>query len=83
VLCGVTSGAAAETDLRKLYWNQLTLLGSTMASQEDFRRMVRAVTTARLTPVIDSVEPLDRCREAMARMERGDQFGKIVLTVPD
>jgi len=83
VLCGVTSGSTAQTDLRKLYWNQLTILGSTMGSHEDFRQMLRAVATARLKPVIDSVEPLDRCREAMAKMEKGEQFGKIVLRIID
>ncbi len=81
VLCGVTSGASAQTDLRKLYWNQLTILGSTMGSHEDFRQMLRAVTAARLKPVIDSVMPLDRCREATKRMEEGNHFGKIVLGV--
>ena len=81
VLCGVTSGGNAQTDLRKLYWNQMTILGSTMGSREDFRHMLRAVTTARLKAVIDSVLPLDRCKEAMARMEAADQFGKVVLSV--
>jgi NADPH:quinone reductase-like Zn-dependent oxidoreductase len=81
VLCGVTTGASAQTNLQKVYWNQLTVLGSTMGSHEDFRRMLRAVCAAGLKPVIDSVEPLDRSREAMARMENGDHFGKIVLTM--
>ncbi len=81
VLCGVTSGASAQTNLQKLYWNQLAILASTMGSHEDFRQMLRAIRIARLKPVIDSVEPLDRCKEAMARMEEGDQFGKIVLSV--
>lgn len=81
VLCGVTTGAAAETDLRALYWDQLTVLGSTLGSHEDFRQMVRAISAAQLKPVVDSVEPLDRCREAMARMESGMQFGKVVLKV--
>lgn len=79
VLCGVTTGATAETDLRKLYWNQLTIMGSTVGSHEDFRLMLRAVSIARLKPVIDSVYPLDSFAEAMARMESGEQFGKIVL----
>jgi NADPH:quinone reductase-like Zn-dependent oxidoreductase len=81
VICGVTSGAMAETNLQRLYWNQLTILGSTMGSAEDYRQMVVAVNASRLKPVIDSVEPLDRAKEAMGRMERGEQFGKIVLRV--
>ena len=83
VLCGVTTGAQAETPLQALYWNQVTILGSTMGSQEDFREMLRAVTAAHLKPVIDSRLPLERGPEAMARMESGEQFGKIVLIAGD
>jgi NADPH:quinone reductase-like Zn-dependent oxidoreductase len=81
VLCGVTSGPNVETNLQMLYWNQLTILGSTMGSDEDFRQVLKAVTTARLKPVIDSVMPLESVREAMSRMEEGKQFGKIVLKI--
>lgn len=83
VLCGVTSGPAAHTSLQRLYWNQLTIMGSTMGSDEDFRQMLRAVTACRLKPVIDSVKPLESATEAMARMENARQFGKIVLTPND
>jgi NADPH:quinone reductase-like Zn-dependent oxidoreductase len=81
ILCGITTGAKAETDLRALYWNQLTIMGSTMGSNEDFRQMLAAVTVAKLKPVIDSVEPLENVRKAMGRMEAGGQFGKIVLRI--
>ena len=83
ILCGVTTGAKAETDLRALYWNQLTIMGSTMGSNEDFRQMLEAVTAAELNPVIDSVEPLENVRKAMERMETGQQLGKIVLRVSE
>ncbi len=81
VLCGVTTGAKAETDLRALYWNQLTVLGSTMGSDEDFRQMLRAVTVNGLRPIIDEVFPLDRVRDAMMKMEAGKQFGKIAVRI--
>ena len=81
VLCGVTTGAKAETDLRAVYWNQLNLMGSTMGSNEDFRQMLRAVTISRLKPVVDTVMPLEKAREAMERMETAGQFGKIALRV--
>jgi NADPH:quinone reductase-like Zn-dependent oxidoreductase len=81
ILCGITTGAKAETDLRALYWNQLTIMGSTMGSNEDFRQMLAAVTVAKLKPVIDSVEPLENVRKAMGRMEAEGQFGKIVLKI--
>ncbi len=81
VLCGVTTGAQAKTNLQALYWNQLTVMGSTMGSNEDVRLMLRAVTTAGLKPVIDSIKPLENAADAMGRMEAGEQFGKIVLKV--
>jgi NADPH:quinone reductase-like Zn-dependent oxidoreductase len=81
VLCGITTGAKAETNLQALYWNQLTIMGSTMGSDEDFRQMLMAVTTAELKPIIDSVEPLENVRNAMEKMETGKQFGKIVLRI--
>jgi NADPH:quinone reductase-like Zn-dependent oxidoreductase len=81
VLCGVTSGPQAPTNLQLLYWNQLTILGSTMGSNEDFRQMLTAVKAAKLKPVIDSVISLENITEAMGKMEEGKQFGKIVLKI--
>jgi zinc-binding alcohol dehydrogenase/oxidoreductase len=81
VLCGVTTGAKAETDLRAVYWNQLNLMGSTMGSNEDFRQMLRAVTVNKVKPVVDAVLPLEKAREAMERMETAGQFGKIALRI--
>jgi NADPH2:quinone reductase len=81
VLCGVTTGPIAETNLQAIYWNQLSVLGSTMGSAEDFRRMIRTVEASGLRPVIDEVFPLERARDAMAKMEAGRQFGKIALRV--
>jgi NADPH:quinone reductase-like Zn-dependent oxidoreductase len=81
VICGITTGPVAETNLQALYWNQLTVLGSTLGSLAELRQMIRAVTVNGLKPVIDEVFPLDRAREAMAKMEAGQQFGKIVLDV--
>lgn len=79
VTCGVTTGPKAETNLQALYWNQLTVLGSTMGSNEDFRQMLRAVSVNRIKPVVDEVFPLDEMPQAMAKMEEGRQFGKIAL----
>jgi len=81
VTCGVTTGAVAETSLQALYWNQISVLGSRLGSQEDFRLMLLAVEAAGMKPVIDKTLPLDRAPEALARMEGGEQFGKIVLSV--
>lgn len=81
VHCGVTAGAQTEANLAALYWNQLTVMGSTMGSHEDFRLMLAAVAAAGIAPVLDSVRPLGEVRDAMARMEAGEQFGKLALRI--
>jgi NADPH:quinone reductase-like Zn-dependent oxidoreductase len=81
VLCGVTSGAKTKTNLQSLYWRQVTVIGSTMGSSGDFQQMLKTVTAAKLKPVVDSVYPLNNIQKTMGWMEKGKQFGKIVLTV--
>lgn len=81
VICGVTTGAEAATNLQAVYWNQLSLLGSTMGSDEDFREMLAAVEATGLKPVIDRAYRLDQVRDATDRMERGEQMGKLVIEV--
>ncbi len=81
VTCGATTGPNPAEEIRLIFWNHLSILGSTMGSREDFRSLMAAVGQHRLRPVVDSVMPLADGREALARMERGEQFGKIVLAV--
>ncbi len=81
VICGVTGGPTADTNLQALYWNQITVMGSTMGSNDDFRGMLSAAAAVKLKPVIDSVFPQDKFREAIQRMEQGAQFGKIILKI--
>ncbi|HOS92465.1 MAG TPA: zinc-binding dehydrogenase [Armatimonadota bacterium] len=82
VLCGVTTGAEAPTDLRTVYWRQLSLLGSTFGNDEEFRLLLNATESAGLRPVIDSTYDIEDAADAMERMEAGKQFGKLVLRVP-
>lgn len=81
VHCGVTSGAHVEANISAIYWKQLSIMGSTMGSHDDFRALLEAVNASGLRPVIDEVFPLAQARAAQERMEQGQQFGKIVLTV--
>ena len=81
VICGVTSGAEPAINLQQIYWKQLNIMGSTMGSHEEFRAMVKATGDNKITPVIDSVLPLADVQKALTRMEKGEQFGKIVLSV--
>ncbi len=79
VTYGRTTGGEAVTNLSLLFWNEQTHIGSTMGSLDDFRAVMEQVFSGKLTPIIDSVYPLERAREAYERYERGEQFGKIVL----
>lgn len=81
VTCGATTGPNPAEEIRLVFWNQLSILGSTMGSRREWEAMVRAVDAGRLRPVVDRVLPLERGREAYERMLTGDQFGKIVLDV--
>jgi NADPH:quinone reductase-like Zn-dependent oxidoreductase len=79
VVYGGTSGPQVELDVRPLFWKQLDILGTTMSNHQEFEAAMDAVVAGRLEPVIDVVWPLDRIGEAHDRLERGEQFGKIVL----
>lgn len=79
VTYGRTTGREAVTNLSLLFWNEQTHIGSTMGSLDDFRTVMEYVFSGKIKPVIDSVYPLEQAREAYARYERGEQFGKIVL----
>jgi zinc-binding alcohol dehydrogenase/oxidoreductase len=76
---GATSGSPSTIEVRRLFWKQLTLLGSTMGTPREFAGMLRLYQEGRLRPVVDCVLPLGDVAEAHRRMEAGEQFGKIVL----
>lgn len=81
VTSGGTSGHLVETDVRRLFWNQWTLMGSTMGSDAEYEAVVAEFVAGRLVPVIDSVHPLERGAEAMARLAGGAHFGKVVVRI--
>ena len=81
VTCGATSGPNVETDIRRLFWNQWTIMGSTMGNDTEFEAVAKEFTSGRLHPVIDSVYDLENGRDAFARLASGEQFGKIVVRV--
>ncbi len=80
VIIGNTSGPRSEIDIRYIFGKQISLIGSTMGSHQDFRDVTTLLWEGRLRPVIDRVMPLREGVEAYRLLEEGDQFGKIVLT---
>jgi NADPH:quinone reductase-like Zn-dependent oxidoreductase len=80
-VCGATSGPNPPAALHRIWWKQLSILGSTMGTGEDFAGAFELVTSGRARPVVDSVLPLEDIRAAHERLEAGEQLGKIVLTI--
>jgi NADPH:quinone reductase-like Zn-dependent oxidoreductase len=81
VTCGGTSGPMVETDIRRLFWNQWTIMGSTMGNDAEYDAITDELRAGRLLPPIDSVHELRDGAQAFARMASGQQFGKIVVRI--
>ena len=79
VIVGNTSGPHVEIDIRYIFGKQLSLIGSTMGGHQDFHDVNRLLWTGKLQPIIDRVMPLSDGRKAYEIVERGEQFGKVVL----
>jgi NADPH:quinone reductase-like Zn-dependent oxidoreductase len=79
VTCGVTSGFEVTTDIRYIFFRNLSILGSTMGSKAELLHIMRLVEAKKLKPVVDNVYALGKVAEAHKRMEARKHFGKIVL----
>ncbi len=81
VTCGATSGYAAETDIRQVFYRHLTILGSFMGSKAELLEAMKFIETGKIRAVVDQVLPLKDARRAHELMEDRAQFGKLVLRV--
>jgi NADPH:quinone reductase-like Zn-dependent oxidoreductase len=79
VIAGATAGPEPTVNLRRVFWNQLSIVGSTMGSDAEVSDMLRAVAGMKLEPVIDSTYGFSEARAALERLASGEHFGKIVL----
>jgi len=82
-VCGATSGPNPPANLHRIWWKQLTVVGSTMGTQEDFRAVYDLVASGRAKPVVDRVFPLADAAAAHEHLEAGRQLGKVVLRIPE
>lgn len=80
VCCGATTGSDPSADLQRLFFLQVSVIGSTMGTLEEFRRLIALCDTAGIVPVVDRSYSLDEGRDALAELENGSP-GKVVLTV--
>jgi len=82
VTYGATTGAAGKVEVRRIFWKQLSIFGSTMGATSEFLEMVRLYDERGILPVVDKVFGLGEANLAHQRMEESAQFGKIVLRIP-
>ncbi|HZS31499.1 MAG TPA: zinc-binding dehydrogenase [Gaiellaceae bacterium] len=80
-VCGATTGPNPPAQLHRVWWKQLSILGSTMGTADDFAGVYELVASGRVRPVVDRVYRLEEIRAAHERMEAGEQLGKIVLSI--
>jgi NADPH:quinone reductase-like Zn-dependent oxidoreductase len=81
VLCGATTGPMVSLDLRRLFWHQWSILGSTLGNRQEYAEILRHAAEGRLWPVLDRVVPLSQALSAFERLQRGEQVGKLVIEV--
>jgi NADPH:quinone reductase-like Zn-dependent oxidoreductase len=83
VTCGATSGPHVQMDVRRLFWNQWNIMGSTMGNEAEFDAIANEYRAGRLTPLVDSVFDISQGRKAFERLASGQQFGKVVVRIPE
>ena len=81
VTCGATTGPRPPADLQRIFIRQLKISGSTLGNREELRQLVEVAASGAFEPVIDGIWEMDTVHDAMDRMEKADQFGKMVLRV--
>jgi len=82
VTCGGTSGPMLVTDVRRLFWGQYTILGSTMGNDAEYAAIVSELAAGRLRPLVDRVFPFAEVRDAYAYLDRAEQLGKVAVEIP-
>ncbi|MEH7386817.1 zinc-binding dehydrogenase, partial [Bacillus sp. JJ1521] len=83
VTFGASAGDTVDFNLREFFYGQYTLLGTTMASTEEFNEMLHFVNEHKIKPVLDKVFPLEESVNALKRIDEAEQFGKIVIKIED
>jgi NADPH:quinone reductase-like Zn-dependent oxidoreductase len=80
VTCGATSGDAPSAEVRRVFFQQLRVVGSTMGSRQELLELLRFCELTGVRPVVDRVLPLAQARDGFAALLAGEVFGKVVFT---
>ncbi len=83
VSCGATTGPKVAFDMRRLFWYQWSILGSTMGNDAEYREIVRVLGAGELRSIVDRVFPFAEARAGFERLERGEQLGKIAIQIAE
>ena len=81
VVSGATSGFSPPAQLNRMFFLQLSVVGSTMGTRKELEQLLAFLDATGVRPVIDTVLPLAQARDGFAKMAEGELFGKIVFTV--
>lgn len=81
VFYGATNGLPSKMDLYRMFWNQLSLVGTTMGSDHEFNEMLAFVSKHQIRPMVDSIRPFSRIAESFSDITRPNKVGKIVFQV--
>jgi D-arabinose 1-dehydrogenase-like Zn-dependent alcohol dehydrogenase len=81
VTCGATTGFNPGAELNRIFFTQLSVVGSTMGTREELQQLIEMCRVTGLRPQIDVELPLTRAREGFERMLEGRTAGKIVFTL--
>ena len=81
VVPGATTGPTTEVDIRQIFWKQLKIFGSTMSNQKEFREVMKLVFEEKLKPTVDKIFQLEEIIEAESYLNKGEQFGKVLVEI--
>ena len=76
---GGSRGAITNLNPQVIFWKQLSIYGTTMGSDQDYREMLEYVNKKKIIPVVDDIIPLSNWKKGFSKLEQGNQFGKIVF----
>src|SRR3954454_2429742 len=79
VVCGGTSGLTVETNLARIFFTQVDVLGSTMGNRTELEQLLAFLVASGVRPAIDREVPLAEAATGFRKMIEGDLFGKIVF----
>ncbi|MCS7188905.1 MAG: zinc-binding dehydrogenase [Bacteroidia bacterium] len=79
VVYGATRGNPSKIDLRRLFWRQICIVGSTMGSPQNFASLLEFIKQKQIRPFLEHVMPINALPDALTRLWKGEQIGKIVL----